>query len=253
MELCAAYAAASRVASVERHCVAVARASAERHEPLTVTDIRRARRSTRLSLDDVSERSRIPTWLIHELEWGDFRHWPGGVYGRTQLLRYARAAGLDEALVVQTLWPLIQDSSRARATPQVFANHRPSHETAEHVTPAVSVDEPVAKRRPRRWVATGAAVFLLVGIAAVSGSNDWFTERHESAPATKVVAQPPALPSVADRAPRRPVAARGLDRSSPKVSRNRRGRAATRRAPRRGPLLSLRVTVVDDLPFHWPY
>jgi hypothetical protein len=37
---------------------------------LTVSDIRRARRETRLTLAEISERSRIPAWLLRELEWG---------------------------------------------------------------------------------------------------------------------------------------------------------------------------------------
>ncbi|HEX2453299.1 MAG TPA: helix-turn-helix domain-containing protein [Vicinamibacterales bacterium] len=76
---------------------------------LTVSDIRRARRATGLSLYDVSERSRIPVPLLRQLEWGYLYRWPGGLYGRTQLIRYARAAGLDDVLVVSTLSPLLDE------------------------------------------------------------------------------------------------------------------------------------------------
>ena len=60
-------------------------------------------------LSDVSERSRIPVSLLRQLEWGYLYNWPGGLYGRTQLIRYARAAGLDDALVVSTLTPLLDE------------------------------------------------------------------------------------------------------------------------------------------------
>src|SRR6185437_2656513 len=81
---------------------------------LTISDVRRARRATGLSLDEVSERSRIPDWMLRELEWGYLRNWPGGLYGRSQLVRYARAAGLDEQLVVEIAWPLVDDVMQGR-------------------------------------------------------------------------------------------------------------------------------------------
>ena len=80
-------------------------------EPLTISDIRRARRATGLTLQDIAGKSRIPAWLLRELEWGYFRNWPGGHYGRTQLIRYARAAGLDEQLVVSAAWPQLESNA----------------------------------------------------------------------------------------------------------------------------------------------
>jgi hypothetical protein len=81
---------------------------------LTVSDIRRARRATGMPLAQVAERSRIPVGLLRQLEWGYLFHWPGGFYGRTQLIRYARAAGLDEQLVISTVEPLIADAESRR-------------------------------------------------------------------------------------------------------------------------------------------
>jgi cytoskeletal protein RodZ len=80
---------------------------------LTISDVRRARRATGLTLAQISERSRIPVALLRELEWGYLRHWPSGHYGRTQLIRYARAAGLDEQVVVSTVWRLFDEQPRA--------------------------------------------------------------------------------------------------------------------------------------------
>jgi cytoskeletal protein RodZ len=80
---------------------------------LTVSDLRRARRATGLTLTQVGDRSRIPVRLLRELEWGYLHEWPAGHYGRTQLVRYARAAGLDEEVVVRTVWPLLEEQSRA--------------------------------------------------------------------------------------------------------------------------------------------
>jgi cytoskeletal protein RodZ len=124
--------AAEPPVSVERRSVArlaTMRPDAARETPaalelqgksLTISDIRRARRATRLTLRDIAERSRIPAWLLRELEWGYVRNWPGGHYGRTQLVRYARASGLDDQLVVRTVWPML-DESRAHDAPIVPA------------------------------------------------------------------------------------------------------------------------------------
>ena len=87
-----------------------------RRDPLTlsVSDIRRARRATGLPLSEIADRSRIPVSLLRQLEWGYLRNWPGGLYGRTQLVRYARAAGLDEQIVIATVWPLVAQVERER-------------------------------------------------------------------------------------------------------------------------------------------
>jgi hypothetical protein len=90
----------------------------------SISDVRRARRATGLTLADVADRSRIPISLLRELEWGYFVNWPGGSYGRTQLVRYARAAGLDEQLIVHVVLPEIETSVRARtAVPRAPVGH----------------------------------------------------------------------------------------------------------------------------------
>ena len=98
-------------------------------ESLTISDIRRARRATGIPLVKVAERSRIPLGLLRQLEWGYFFNWPKGRYGRSQLVRYARAAGLDEELVLSTITPFID-----QAEPVV-----------------IEQAEPVASTRRSRW------------------------------------------------------------------------------------------------------
>lgn len=115
------------------------------HEPLTVSDIRRARRATGLPLASVSERSHIPVGMLRQLEWGYFFNWPTGNYGRTQLVRYARAAGLDEQLVVTTLLPLIDHAERPAAVAALSAAvAAPSAVVAPPpaASPAAHVDDP---------------------------------------------------------------------------------------------------------------
>lgn len=83
-------------------------------EALTISDVRRARRATGLSLHEISLRSHVPMNMLRELEWGYLRNWPDGLYGRSQLVRYARAAGLDESLVVSVAWPLLEEAIAER-------------------------------------------------------------------------------------------------------------------------------------------
>lgn len=91
---------------------------------LTISDIRRARRATHLTLSDIADRSRIPIDRLRELEWGYLANWPTGFYGRAQLVRYARAAGLDERIVTRVGVPLLaqwdRPSGSATALPAKF-------------------------------------------------------------------------------------------------------------------------------------
>lgn len=162
-------------------------------EELTVSDIRRARRATGLTLGEISNRSRIPVWLLRELEWGYLRNWPGGHDGRTQLTRYARAAGLDDAVVVGTMWPMVQADARGDQAPDVTVS---TPDAAQDVT-ALSViavpfesARPVSTKRPRsRWLAALAIPALLaIGVAPAiwdrSAEGDSTPPRVAQAPAT---------------------------------------------------------------------
>jgi hypothetical protein len=146
-------------------------------EPLTISDIRRARRATGLPLTKVSERSRIPLGLLRQLEWGYFFNWPKGRYGRTQLVRYARAAGLDEELVVETLTPLIDQAepspavpARTPAEPAAVAP-RPPADLDLRPVPAPVLPVLVASAAPprhrRKGVLTGLAAAAALALVTV--------------------------------------------------------------------------------------
>jgi hypothetical protein len=81
---------------------------------LTISDIRRARRATGLTLSDISGRTGIPAPLLCEFEWGYLHHWPVPAMSRRLMLRYARTAGLDEQLVLDVAWPLLEAVIRER-------------------------------------------------------------------------------------------------------------------------------------------
>jgi Tol biopolymer transport system component len=141
-------------------------------ESLTISDVRRARRATGLSLDEISARAHIPTPLLRELEWGYLRNWPEGLYGRSQMVRYARAAGLDESVVINVAWPLLEEAVAVRASGKAEA--APAERPIEALIPytphpvqPVIVDAQVETiEAPRRgalgfWVAAFAAAAML--------------------------------------------------------------------------------------------
>jgi len=142
-------------------------------EALTISDIRRARRATGIPLVKVAERSRIPLGLLRQLEWGYFFNWPRGRYGRSQLVRYARAAGLDEELVLSTVTPLIDLSEPPAALPQPAAEPaalmlRPPAELDVRVSPAATFLVPIEAEEVHRHRRRGGLVAALAAAAAVT-------------------------------------------------------------------------------------
>jgi hypothetical protein len=142
---------------------------APRETTLTISDIRRARRATGLTLAQISERSRISPRLLVELEWGYMRNWPASHLGRTQLVRYARAAGLDDQLVIRTVWPLLEESVRER---QVASGAEraslPPVATLDEPAAAVAESDAPAERqwgRKRYLAALAIPALLAIGIA----------------------------------------------------------------------------------------
>jgi hypothetical protein len=170
--------------------------------PLTISDIRRARRATGLTLGDVAIRSRIPAWLLRELEWGYYRNWPDGHYGRTQLIRYARAAGLDDQLVVRTVWPALEREARSSeraVVPAMEWTEGSAWTEGEVLTGAPSSDvSTVAPPARRRWRLAALAVPALVAIGLLPALVDRTTEVPMPAEPESQIAAPMA-PDTADR------------------------------------------------------
>jgi len=146
---------------------------AEASGGLTISDIRRARRSTGLTLSEVASRSHIPVSLLRELEWGYFPNWPSDQYGRVQLVRYARAAGLDEQVVIETVWPLLQHALRSHATRVVEAavveDEPPDSEALVMRAAAVPPPPagPAASSLKRRTIQAALAIAALLSVSFV--------------------------------------------------------------------------------------
>jgi cytoskeletal protein RodZ len=201
-------------------------------EALTISDVRRARRATGLTLNEIAARSHIPAHLLRELEWGYLRNWPEGLYGRAQLVRYARAAGLDESVVVTVAWPLVEEAIAVRGPGKAaeVPAERPIEALvpyAPHAVEPVIIDAEVETIEPRRrsrgfWLAALATPAVL---AIALAPTLWEYGRHRAAPAGSVSTKteaPAAAPASAPT-PERREATRPAVESAPVES----GRLAT--------------------------
>jgi len=135
------------------------------HGDLTISDVRRARRATGLSLAYLSTVAEVPSRRLRDLEWGYMRDWPATAEARAQVIRYARAAGLDESIVLSVAWPLIIDnaSQPGSAEPATSTALVPSGPQELAIVGAKLV--PVAGRH--RW---RSAVIVAAATAALLGA-----------------------------------------------------------------------------------
>ena len=135
---------------------------------LTISDVRRARRATGLSLNYLAGVAEVPSTRLRDLEWGYMREWPATTEARTQVIRYARAAGLDESIVLSIAWPMILESASV-----AYPASTRSVALVPAPPKAIAVVEPVpvaAKTQPDRWraaVVAAAALVALLGAYAV--------------------------------------------------------------------------------------
>jgi len=191
----------SRLAATQNLPAVTVKDPAANTQTLTISDIRRARRATGLTLAEISVRTGIPAPLLRELEWGYLDHWPAPTVSRRLMLRYARTAGLDEQLVLNVAWPLLQDRIHQWEEPREIA-----------VVDAVVVEElqpdaivPVAdvltlparnqfatKRRARRrsLVVAGLAIPALLAIGILPAAHNYAAMLRRRTPVTTVSVAP---------------------------------------------------------------
>lgn len=200
--------------------------------PLTISDVRRARRATGLTLQDIAAVAGVPAVRLRDLEWGDVRAWSADAEGRAQIVRYARAAGLDDQLVLSIAWPMIEEAStRADVAAIPVTALVPSG--PQQLVPAAA---PAPRGTPwasRQGWATAAAA-LVLAIIAMFGLT-WMS-------ATETRAAPPQPVPVAAADPRpvakHVVAASRLERT-PRAARPAMQRKGSAKRPQQQPRTSL--------------
>jgi hypothetical protein len=199
---------------------------------LSISDIRRARRATGLTLQDVADAAGVPAVQLRDLEWGYMRNWHADAEGRAQVVRYARAAGLDEGLVLSVAWPLIEEAAKTVQGPVTVQALVPSGpQRMVRVHPVVVARR--ARRVPARLVAVAAAIVLVVAalLAAMSSTRPEpsVTAGHadavevdsaSAAPPVIITSRPAAIAVPASAAPPRVVERRASD-GPPRPSRRR--------------------------------
>jgi cytoskeletal protein RodZ len=164
---------------------------------LTISDIRRARRATGLSLDDLSAVADVPAARLRELEWGYLRNWRSDDEGRAQVLRYARAAGLDEAVVLSIAWPMIEEAGALGQE-----QSEPAAALAPRAPGTMALAAPIASQpsgsRLMSWgvVSVAAALLALATFGAIIARQEPKANRvaASSEPALTPEARPAEVP-----------------------------------------------------------
>jgi len=137
---------------------------------LTISDVRRARRATGLTLEEIAGVAQVPATVLRELEWGYFRNWPP-TEARERIVRYARAAGLDEGVVFSIAWPLVEEAAAVFETQMVTANGLvpvPMPPATVAIAPRpTSAPAPESRHHWVPWV-VGLAALLLLAVATVT-------------------------------------------------------------------------------------
>jgi Helix-turn-helix domain/WD40-like Beta Propeller Repeat len=190
----------SRLATAENLPAVTVNEPAANTPTLTISDIRRARRATGLTLAEISVRTGIPAPLLCELEWGYLDHWPAPTVSRRLMLRYARTAGLDEQLVLNVAWPLLQerirerDQSRDVAVVDAVVVEEPQPESMVPVADVLTLParhQFATKRRARRrsLVVAALAIPALLAIGILPAAHDYAAMlRHRTPHSTVAVA-----------------------------------------------------------------
>ena len=203
-EACVRELVSSRLATSDERRGGRAQRTGTSHQTLTISDIRRARRATGLTLADISGRTGIPAPLLCELEWGYLDHWPAPVVSRRLMLRYARTAGLDEQLVLDVAWPLLQERIKEReqrndiAVIDAVVVEEAKPEAIVPVADVVTLaprNEFTAKRRARRrsLVVAALAIPALLALGIFPAARDYATllRRRAAHPTVVAQSQPP--------------------------------------------------------------
>jgi cytoskeleton protein RodZ len=104
--------------------------------------LQEARERAHLTLQDVAGRTKIPRWILANIEADDLSHVPGGVFVRGYLTSFARAVGLDGE--------------------SVWADYRATWMPPVETAPAPPVSDASPLEGVSRWMIVGIAAAVLV-------------------------------------------------------------------------------------------
>lgn len=170
-------------ATPEEFRAAVRRFTLHSTSLVDISDVRRARREARITLERLAHETALPRYALRQLEWGDFRQWHHEGWTRRVCDAYATAAGLDPARVLAIV--------KAERAQQMDAPDAA-------LAPAV----PRARRRVGR-LAAAVAVFT-AGVIAGGLVVDRLHSTPLASPRQAATATLPPAPVPADAVPVQP-------------------------------------------------
>lgn len=194
-------------------------------EPAEFAEYLRAERERRrISLDQVSDETKIAKGHLAALERGDVRNWPGGMYRRAMMRAYAESIGVDREFALRQFDRAFEETRVKQDAPAIPAEPPPSVAQARTYRPLI------------------AAVGVIAIIAAIA-TMIWPGEPSTTdGPEATVVAAAGPLPS----APSRPAV---VPASAPETAIATAGNAAPKPTADARPLASDgRLMVESDPP-----
>lgn len=146
--------------------------------PEDISDVRRARRASKVPLAQIAELTSLPLAILRQIEWGDFREWRNSHWAARAASEYAEAAGLDVDRVTAIIERERQEQLGLLSNDSIRA------------LPAA----PPTPGRSRRWHWVAVAAALVVG--GVGATLVPLGERRELMPSTlRRAALPPKQPA----------------------------------------------------------
>lgn len=131
-------------------------------------EVLRSQREQRgITLETISDLTKISTTLLAALEQGDCSRWPGGIYSRAYIRDYAQAIGLDRDEVVERFTQCFAET----AFPDGLPDTRPA--AAPHEAPATPLrlglgEDPRERRRDLAGRALAVTIDLLVALVVAA-------------------------------------------------------------------------------------
>ena len=140
--------------------------------PTVGEQLRAARESKQLSLEDIASSTRIPRRHLESLESGDWSRLPAPTYSVGFAKSYAGAVGLDRAAIADQLRDEMGGNRADSASPEVFQPADPA-------------------RSMPKWLVFAA----IAGVIFIALLFSWFQDRSLTAPDDVPVAQAPSTPA----------------------------------------------------------
>ncbi|HXG93330.1 MAG TPA: RodZ domain-containing protein [Blastocatellia bacterium] len=183
--------------------------------PTLGEELKRRREERGITLNDISESTRIGTRFLKAIETDNFSILPGGIFTRSFIRAYAREVGMneDEAVALYQQQITGQPAQATQPAQPVTETRRAPKPAPPSVEPRPRRPEPVMIRQsgPRvSWptiiIAGGIALFIVIVVVALVKQLNKGSETEQSAPpvAQKAAPQPANNEPVQNTAPSQP-------------------------------------------------